>query len=267
MGDDGPGRGSSLSEDPVLLFAGAFGGDDIDGPALLRGQREQRKYPFFGIDRETLPRNAHISMVACGMVPVLGALAVGLGIWGLWEWMKPKATSTSPGISLSAPLLQPGDTWMLIGDSIGQGITPYLTLLSSKHGMTLIPQTKQGSTVLSWHTSRFDNAAVFPLIVLSLGSNDAFIRNAIDVEWEKIRVWMAKLHLYAEEVAWILPPMFKAGTPSPSGPEVASMIYQSGAKVIDNYSIPIAPDGIHTTPEGYRKLAAQVFYQLTGGLS
>lgn len=163
--------------------------------------------------------------------------------------------------------LDPGQSFLLLGDSIGVGIQKALNELSKSYGTTLTSMVKIGSTAGYWSRHVEPGDAGYPVIILSLGSNDAALAD-LDAEGPDICNLVAQLSERGAHILWFLPPSFRKDALTAKQARFAELLLQCGAIQLDllGPQPSVASDHdmhLHLTPDGYRVLAAQIFDALT----
>lgn len=161
------------------------------------------------------------------------------------------------------PLVSPGSTVLLIGDSLAVGMTHQFKKLAIESGYTPISHAINGTTTSQWLSLvKKDIEEKKPaLVIISLGTNDAAAR----LEWLRTHrgVFAALAKLINESGAWYV----WVGPPNidekklPNINEVRSIIQESICLYYDSAKLEIekSQDGIHSTPSGYKRWMTSVW--------
>lgn len=197
--------------------------------------------------------------LALGAAGVLGALL-----------LLSKKDETTPGggggQGGGAPFVGPGDRVLLIGDSLGVGLSKPMAALAAASGNAFQgsgPVT--GTRIDQWDGKLLDPELAFgpTVAVISLGTNDMKMLDPVKSQSGHVASLIQKLRDAGARVAWVLPP------PMPFPDKgVREMIAAAGpdlvvhAEVLD---LPRAGDQIHMTPQGYQQFADAVWGCLTTG--
>lgn len=183
--------------------------------------------------------------------------AGGFGAWLLYKWW---AADDVPALVSAPPTLPPGATIVLIGDSLGVGLTPPLATLAGADGMTVIGRAKVSTRIPFWRDVMAGaNWATPDLWLVSLGTNDCLLPHP-----ESERDDLAELlELLGPNVVWIAP------APSPATPKldvVFDMVKQAGATILypPEAGYERGRDQIHATSAGYKVWAAHIWSVLKG---
>ncbi|MBD0372244.1 MAG: hypothetical protein ICV60_15485 [Pyrinomonadaceae bacterium] len=148
------------------------------------------------------------------------------------------------------PVSLAGRKVLLVGDSMGQGIAPFLQRKVEAAGGSFVGAPEQSSTIIWWQGSGKLRALIAQhrpdSIFIALGSNELYMKNAQE-RAPVIRAMLAEIG--AREAYWIGPPTWKPGsTLSP----VIEENFQSGHFYnSESLSVPRGKDGKHPTLEGY----------------
>jgi len=158
-------------------------------------------------------------------------------------------------------MIRPGDSFLLIGDSIGVGLQDPLAKKSEQYGSYLDTLVKIGSTVSYWSSQVDERDAGYDLILLSLGSND--VVGDPTLEAAAMDRLIATLSSRGAPVYWIVPPSFRLGHFTTKQQIFADMLADRGVFPLPidgpQQSVASDPMKLHLTPDGYRTYAAQVF--------
>lgn len=162
-------------------------------------------------------------------------------------------------------LLRPGESFLLVGDSIGVGLQTPLAKRSEEYGSYMDSMVKIGTTVSYWSNIIDERDAGFDLILLSLGSND--VVGDPTSESSAMDRLIATLSMRGAPIYWIVPPSFRLEHFTPKQEIFANMLADRGVfpLPIDGPQPSVASDPakLHLTPEGYRTYAAQIFESIT----
>lgn len=192
----------------------------------------------------------------------LGAYAVFRPSPGPYEG----SSAPQPVPPQPARVLDPGDHFLLLGDSIGDGVGPPLDALSNVYGTVLTRRTVQGTSILYWAGKTDDTWGAYKAIVVSLGSNDA-AQLSPSAEMPALGKLVADLRSHGAQVFWLVPPSFTPGALKPKQLEVANMFAHYDVPPLDlrgpHVGVESDPARLHPTPQGYKTLASQVFDALT----
>lgn len=192
---------------------------------------------------------------------VLWGAAISGAVLGLGAltWRLLKKTSS---IFRPSPL-KSGSRVLLLGDSLGVGISAPLREQLDAAGVTLISEPHVGWTArqtANLLTSRPDFAA--DAVVYSLGSNDGAL---FDPSSEAAAVQMlvdAARARGARRIIWIVPPNYGlSAPPSPATKakqEAFTALWPSDVERLQGPTELLGSDGIHLPPNGYRTLAESV---------
>lgn len=211
------------------------------------------------------PPHSAVSAYQWGAL-IIGAIGVGITGWSLLHRGK---SGSSDGEKVETPpdrWLQPGQSFLLLGDSIGVGIQKPLNERSEAYGTKMTTRLKIGSTASYWNNVVEDGDAGYPIIVLSLGSNDAAMANP-ESEAAAMDSLIAKLSDRGAHILWFPPPSFHADALKPNQQKFQQMLMDRGVIPLDllgpQPSVASDPMKLHLTPDGYRVLASQIFDALT----
>lgn len=173
---------------------------------------------------------------------------------------------------MSFPPLSAGERVLLIGDSIGVGLTSPLRELLEARGVSL-----DAHPVSGWNAHRVralldgDPTLRGDVVVVSLGSNDwAGIPNGDDVKAIVDTVFARG----ARRVLWVLGPNFGLETPPGTATKEKQLAFAQmvdaamGAEPFPPPSDVVAQlsgDRVHLPPNGYRRFAEHIVEKLTAG--
>lgn len=193
------------------------------------------------------------------------SLLLGLGGLGLTAYGMFRQSRQSQSEEKSKRLLRPGDSFVLIGDSIGVGLQDHLSKLSHDYGSSFDSLVKIGTTVTYWNQHVDSRDAGYDLILLSLGSND--VVGDPTQQAQAMNELIDKLTARGAPVYWIVPPSFRIGHFKPKQQIFADMLADRGVFPLEvdgpQQSVASDPMHLHLTPQGYRTYAAQIFDAIT----
>ena len=230
------GVGLSLGSDRALHFSLSFDGDcaDVDVETSAPDQPLPWEIAF---DGGTLQLTAARGAVVSGRARMNVGGAVEFTVWAEGEG--------------AFPLSLRNKTVLLIGDSMAEGVGPWLQRKVEAVGGRFINAQERSSTIVWWQGSgklrelvaRYRPDAVF----IALGSNEIFL------EQPGLRAPLIKQMV--EELGqrpgyWIGPPCWK---PDSGLVRVIEENFQPGHFYNSNdLKVPRAPDGKHPTTQGYQ---------------
>jgi lysophospholipase L1-like esterase len=158
---------------------------------------------------------------------------------------------------------------LLAGDSLAYGLTAPLSAEAKKYGIELHGDGRTGTTAKQWITGGWlakDIADTSPgMTLISLGTNDAtgdLSHFAADVQ-----TLVDQATSGGGVVGWIGPPAFASSVkafPAGNVEKMRQILHDTlsarGIQIFptEEHSYDRAPDGIHMTPAGYAKWAADV---------
>lgn len=182
-----------------------------------------------------------------------------------------------PGPSTSV-LLQKGKKWEILGDSLvggpGGGITQKLAQLGASYGSTLSSLSQVGSSIRDWANNVNTNfsasdIAGFDLLVVCLGTNDAWFPNHVD-ELPALAKLVGFLRSKGATIVWIMPPCTDSSvSPHPPQADYVRSLLSDNANgnfiLFDAGPIPMSAEKMpaHPTAAGYQTLATRLFSFLT----
>lgn len=192
----------------------------------------------------------------------VAAAGVGLSFYGIWK------SSHHP--TPHEPYLEPGDQWLLLGDSIAEGLQLPLNNLSNQYGTVMSSLWKRGTTIPYWVQHLQESDAAYKAIAVSLGSNDARLDMSTESYQRAADEFVGLLQSRNAPVLWIIPPSFRLDAFTQKQAEFAEILRDRGVLPLQlrgsQPSVAYDPEHLHLTPDGYRTLAAQVFGALTEDL-
>ena len=145
------------------------------------------------------------------------------------------------------PLVSPGDTVYLFGDSLAVGLTPYLRKLAEADGVWFGADGEVGSTIDKWGSRGPDGAAAAKakVAIIVIGTNDA----VTNPDWQaafagKAAALVSSLRAQGIEPVWVNPPTMPFSTDT-----ILAGIAASGARVFPSQRLTIERSGdlIHPT--------------------
>lgn len=172
---------------------------------------------------------------------------------------------------MSGPRLKKGLRVLLIGDSLALGTLPHYSALAKEAGIEFKGLGVTGSRIDQWAGSQELPkvlASFKPdLVLVSLGTNDAFMKGADVVGTQRAQLEKLLLQLHGRDVVWIGPPTL----PNPPSPGVVLMIQEAAGALAPRFhyfhserlQIPRGPDAIHPTVRGYAGWAGAVWHWLS----
>lgn len=172
---------------------------------------------------------------------------------------------------MSGPRLKRGLRVLLIGDSLAVGTAPHYSALAKEAGVEFKGLGVTGTRIDQWASSQELPkvlASFRPdLVLVSLGTNDAFMKGADVVVKQRAGLEKLLQQLQGRDVVWIGPPALP-GAPSPG---IITMIQDAAGALTPRFhyfhserlQIPRGPDGIHPTVRGYAGWAGAVWHWLS----
>lgn len=194
-----------------------------------------------------------------GALAALGVLVVG-GIGFAYS----RRMISSP---FAPPPLVSGESVLLLGDSLGVGMSQHLANALAPAGVHLDAEAHVG-----WNAKQVrkayeaDASMVGDAVVISLGSNDAAMMDP-SVEAEDVAALVATARARgAKRVVWIVAPNFARSPPPPPATSAKQMAFRAlmEAQTVevmepsDEVVAMIGGDGIHLPPNGYAAFGQQV---------
>lgn len=191
----------------------------------------------------------------------------GLLLTAYAVFRKPPQVEVLPGAGPEAQReLDPGDHWLLVGDSIGVGVRSHLEKLSNDYGAILTSRVKIGTTISQWASQMTDEWGAFRVVVISLGSNDAVLADP-ESEMPALRKMVQHLRSHGASVFWLRPPSFYPGALKPKQQQIEAMFAEVAVPALDlkgpRVGVEQDPARLHPSPAGYHALAAQIFDAIT----
>jgi lysophospholipase L1-like esterase len=154
----------------------------------------------------------------------------------------------------SEPVLKPGSTVMLIGDSLASGMSEEFRNLAKKNGYRPVTHSIVGSTTKTWKSLVVSDLKVHKpsLLVVSLGTNDAAGFNDVERNPNVFLEFMRAADSTDAFVVWIGPPAITSKR-LPRLDEVRSLIKTVAPIYFPSEDVELDLfDGIHTNAVGYR---------------
>jgi hypothetical protein len=150
------------------------------------------------------------------------------------------------------PVLLAGRRVLLVGDSMGQGIAPFLQRKVEAAGGSFISAPEQSSTIIWWQGSGKLKALIAEhhpdIIFIALGSNELYTK---DAESRASIIRNMVVEIGRRDAYWIGPPSWKPG--SRLLPVIEENFQSRHLYNSDNLDVPRGPDGKHPTAEGYER--------------
>jgi len=170
---------------------------------------------------------------------------------------------------VARPKIREDTRLLLVGDSMAEGLGPHLKSLSTEQGVPYVGAGVRGSTVSDWVHSLWLESTLHEfqpnLILVSLGTNDAFTNYSPEQVAGHVRELLAKMPSDAE-VVWIGPPLLPStyARRSPNG-LIVDTIEDEAPHWFDSeaWVIPRGPDDLHPTAHGYAGWAGAIWDYLT----
>ena len=230
------GVGLSLGADRALRFSLSFDSDcpDVD----LQSQAPDRPLPWeFTFKGGTLEVVSAQGPVVSGRARLNAGGEVEFTVWAEGEG--------------AFPLSLRNKTVLLVGDSMAEGVGPWLQKKVEAVGGRFINGQERSSTIVFWQGSgklREKLALYRPdLVFIALGSNEIFMANP-ETRAPLIRQMVEEIG--ARPAFWIGPPSWK---PDKGLVRVIEENFQAGHFYNSNsLVVPRAPDGKHPTAQGYK---------------
>jgi lysophospholipase L1-like esterase len=153
----------------------------------------------------------------------------------------------------------------LVGDSYAVGLAPELRERAAASSVPFASHAVGGTSVCQWETDSWLGPALAagPATVLcSLGGND-FGRTDPERVRGAILTFARKVRAAGARLVWIEPPL--SALEDPNGIRAAwwNVVGSDGFR--PSSPPPLAADGIHSTPEGYRAWARELWDFLLAG--
>lgn len=154
---------------------------------------------------------------------------------------------------------------LLIGSSSAQGLGPSIKKMCNESGVEFYTLAKSGSTTKQWVESDLikkvegilsEHSPDITIVVL--GGNDSKTNYPKDVHVKAIRKLIDKIRSLGSKPYWVLPLKL------PWEDNFSPLVRNEGIDVFESssFDIPMAPDKIHATPNGYKMWAKLIWRQL-----
>jgi hypothetical protein len=159
------------------------------------------------------------------------------------------------------PAVKPGSTIMLMGDSLGHGMSQRFRGLAISSGYKPATEVISGTSTFQWvfWINRHLKAHKPALVLVSLGTNDA-----MQLERAKKQDVYAEISKVIEDsgakLVWILPHRISKSR-IPKIDDAREFIRSSVPLSFDStkINIPLAPDKVHTSTKGYELWIEEVW--------
>jgi len=207
-------------------------------------------------------RNGDTSWIWLGGLVIVGGVALVVAASTL--------SSDEPGGLFGPPRvqLQPGESILLVGDSLAQGLGPPLGKIAAEAGHPFAHESQVGTRVEQWGENGRAEAALqrsgATFVIVSLGTNDAVTNAAFQERFAgRAADLVARLRAGgARVVYWVIPPTMPFATDT-----IVAGIQASGAAMFDSRAIevPRTGDNIHPTIAGTAAWAAAIFESIRAG--
>lgn len=159
---------------------------------------------------------------------------------------------------------------MLVGDSLAVGMNPHFKELATSQVVPYVSLAKEGTRIDQWNQSAqllmtLDQFKP-TLVLVSLGTNDAYTGITIESQMESMDELLDKLEGVGAEVVWIgapaLPETYYGNHPNE---EMLEAIRSEAPYYFESHKleIPRGPDELHPTSGGYGGWAGAVWEWLT----
>ena len=230
------GVGLSLGRDRALRFSLSFAGEcaDVD----LEAEAPDRSLPWeFTFSGGTLEVTSAQGPVVSGRARLNTGGDVEFTVWAEGEG--------------AFPLSLRNKTVLLVGDSMAEGVGPWLQKKVEAVGGRFVNGQERSSTIVFWQGAgklREKLALYRPDVVfIALGSNEIFMSNP-EARAPLVRQMVEEIG--ARPAYWIGPPSWK---PDKGLVRVIEENFQDGHFYNSNsLVVPRAPDGKHPTAQGYK---------------
>lgn len=173
-------------------------------------------------------------------------------------------------LSSRHPKLHEDSRILVVGDSMAEGLTPFLRTMAAEAQLPFQALHARGTTITDWAgLVRTEHAAALeaalsqfePTIVLVvLGTNDEYLP-AASVAAEEDDLYQLLDKLEGLDVAWVgVPPL-----PRPESNGAVELIEATGVPTFptENLDIPRGPDRLHPTVAGYGQWAGTLWSWLS----
>lgn len=190
-----------------------------------------------------------------------------LGLSALGAYMSWRSMMRAEQDAPPRRILDPGESVLLLGDSIGVGLEKPLRHLLETYGSHFDSMVEVGTSAGSWAPRVSDADGGYDVILLSLGSNDIASGVVVPSESQKLDELLSHLRSRGAKTYWIVPPSFREEGLTNVQQDFTDLMGQKGL-----FPLPIQgpqqdvskdPMRLHLTPQGYQAYAAQIFDALT----
>jgi lysophospholipase L1-like esterase len=150
------------------------------------------------------------------------------------------------------PVSLAGRRVLLVGDSMAEGIAPFLQSRVEAAGGVWTSEPEQSSTIIWWQGSGRLRELIAQhrpdIIFIALGSNELFTKDA-EARASIIRTMVSEIG--SRQAYWVGPPSWKPG--SRLVPVIEKNFQDGHFYNSDNLDVPRGPDGKHPTLKGYER--------------
>lgn len=171
----------------------------------------------------------------------------------------------------SGPKGTPLQRVLLVGDSMGQGLTAPLKALVEANGGVFSASAKQSTRIDQWASSSTEVGASLEerlvafkptVVIVALGTNDEYMTtSAVAKQATHVETIQKKVAASGAALLWIGPPSL----PKPTNGITPMLAQRVGESFFhsEQLSIPRIGDQIHPTTPGYKQWAAAFWAWLT----
>jgi lysophospholipase L1-like esterase len=162
------------------------------------------------------------------------------------------------------PVIRPGDSLFLFGDSLAVGLDPFFRKLAAENRNVYASSSKGGTMMRYWLQNSVFKAnlqqAKPNVVLVSLGTNDTYSNlTAEQLRQDAEAILQLAQGSEKRKVLWILPPRLpREDRASPAIRDTGVDAYESS-----RLEIPMGGDAIHPTSSGYAMWAAMVWRYAT----
>jgi lysophospholipase L1-like esterase len=154
------------------------------------------------------------------------------------------------------PMVTPGATVMLIGDSLAVGMEPKFVSLARRGGYVPVTHAVNGTSIFQWMKwIKSDLEKNKPeLVVVSLGTNDAIIYDRVKQHSHLYGEFTRIIEESGAVLVWLGPPDITLKR-IPHIEDERALIRKSTTHYFPSEAIerPMGGDGIHSSPAGYNR--------------
>lgn len=154
------------------------------------------------------------------------------------------------------PMVTPGATVMLIGDSLAVGMEPKFISLARKGGYVPFSHAVNGTSIFQWMKwIKSDLEKNRPeLVVVSLGTNDAIIYDRVKQHVGLYGEFVKIVEESGAVLVWLGPPDISPKR-IPHISDERTLIKKYASHYFESEAIekPLGGDGIHSSPAGYNR--------------